>query len=225
MWSGRRRSSTHEDPDTSDQLAGRCGDVAACHSRDRANYLTARSVCWPNASVADLYARESVDRQDHRLQPRSLGNRPRPATGKFSLGILLPNSFDSALVFRLAGIPQIVGYDCDIRRLLLTRPVPAPGWKGRVHERFYYLELLQEARLIDGYQASDGPIRLECAAEAAREGRRVFAEQGVALPVIGVSPGAAYGSAKCWLPERFAESAATMASRTERNRSPFRRLP
>ena len=34
---------------------------------------------------------------------------------------------------------------------------------------------------------------------------------GVKLPVIGVSPGAAYGAAKRWLPERFAEAAAHLA--------------
>ena len=34
----------------------------------------------------------------------------------------------------------------------------------------------------------------------------------VRLPAIGVSPGAAYGSAKRWLPERFAESAARLAA-------------
>ncbi len=34
----------------------------------------------------------------------------------------------------------------------------------------------------------------------------------VPLPVVGVSPGAAYGSAKRWLPERFAESAAQLAA-------------
>ena len=32
------------------------------------------------------------------------------------------------------------------------------------------------------------------------------------LPVIGVSPGAAYGAAKRWLPERFAEAAARLAA-------------
>lgn len=35
---------------------------------------------------------------------------------------------------------------------------------------------------------------------------------GVKLPVIGVSPGAAYGSAKRWLPERFAQAAARLAA-------------
>jgi heptosyltransferase-2 len=33
------------------------------------------------------------------------------------------------------------------------------------------------------------------------------------LPVIGVSPGAAYGSAKRWLPERFAKSARRLAEK------------
>ena len=34
-----------------------------------------------------------------------------------------------------------------------------------------------------------------------------FARLGIPQPVIGVSPGAAYGNAKRWLPERFAEAA------------------
>ena len=178
----------------------------------RANYPGSQISLLVKRSVADLYAREScVDKiiiydGDRWKIARALRAR------KFNLGILFPNSFDSALVLRLAGLPQIVGYDVDIRRLLLTRPIRVPRGKSSVHERFYYLDLLQEARLIDGYHGADAPILLDCAAEAAAEGRRIFAEQGVTLPVVGVSPGAAYGSAKRWLPERFAESAASLAS-------------
>src|SRR5580704_9475043 len=129
----------------------------------RANYPSSQISLLAQRSVADLYARERcidkiiVYNRDRWETARALRAR------KFKLGILLPNSFDSALVFRLAGIPQIVGYDTDIRRLLLTRPIPVPSWKSTVHERFYYLELLQEARLIDGYHGADGPILLECA--------------------------------------------------------------
>jgi heptosyltransferase-2 len=177
----------------------------------RANYPSSEITLLAKRSVADLFARESaVDKviiyTDNRL--RTAGALRKK---KFHIGILFPNSFDSALVFHLAGIPQIVGYDTDMRRWLLTHPVPTPRWKGTVHERFYYLELLQEARLIDGYHHADVPIVLDCAAAAGEDGRRIFAERGMTQPVIGVSPGAAYGSAKCWLPERFAEAAAGLA--------------
>ena len=179
----------------------------------RDNFRSAEISLLAKRSVADLYARETcIDKvilhsNTRWHTARALWER------KFHMGILFPNSFDSALVFRLARIPQIVGYDTDMRSILLTHPVRTPRWKGTIHERFYYLELLQEARLIDGYHAADVPIRLDCSAEAAEDGRKIFAERGINLPVIGVSPGAAYGHAKCWLPERFAESAADLAAK------------
>ena len=40
--------------------------------------------------------------------------------GKFDLAILLPNSFKSALVCKMAGIERIVGYERDGRGFLLT---------------------------------------------------------------------------------------------------------
>jgi heptosyltransferase-2 len=40
----------------------------------------------------------------------------------------------------------------------------------------------------------------------------LLSARGIGLPVIGVNPGAAYGKAKRWLPERFAESARELAS-------------
>jgi heptosyltransferase-2 len=179
----------------------------------RDNYRSSEITLLARRSVADLYAREKAIDQlivhgDSRWKTaRALRAR------KFHIGILFPNSFDSALVLRLAGIPQIVGYSTDMRRLLLTHPVPTPLWKGTVHERYYYLELLQGARLIDGYHGADVPIHMQSAPEAAAEGVKAFTERGIVLPAIGVSPGAAYGGAKCWLPERFAESAAGLVAR------------
>ncbi|HEY7306207.1 MAG TPA: lipopolysaccharide heptosyltransferase II [Bryobacteraceae bacterium] len=126
---------------------------------------------------------------------------------KFDCAILFQNAFDAAALVRAAGVPTRIGYSRDVRAWLLTHPVPVPraGETPR-HQRFYYLELLKRAGLIDGYPL-EKPIRLAGAEAAAQEGRSEFQKRGFPGRMIGVSPGAAYGGAKRWLPERFAEAA------------------
>lgn len=117
---------------------------------------------------------------------------------RFDCALLLQNALDAALLAALAGVPERIGYARDGRRWLLTRPVQTPR-KGEIpeHESFYYLELLRRAgwleRLPEQPVARLGRVRYEPAS------------------VIGVSPGAAYGTAKRWLPERFAAAAASLA--------------
>jgi heptosyltransferase-2 len=125
---------------------------------------------------------------------------------------LLPNSFESAAVVWLAGAKRIIGYARDGRGLLLSDAIAVPE-KGDVprHERFYYLELVRRAGLIDSIPEVSG-IRLDGIPAACCRGQELFQQFGVRQPVIGVSPGAAYGSAKRWLPERFGEAAARLAA-------------
>ena len=166
--------------------------------------------------VADLYARESAI--DAVIPcPAQRGWRARIAFARglralrFDAAILLQNAFDAALLAWLAGIPQRIGYRRDGRGLLLTRaiPVPEPGNIPR-HQRYYYLELLRRAGLIERFPAP-APILLEGIGEARQAGREHLRGLGVPGPAIGVSPGAAYGKAKRWLPERFAEAAVQLA--------------
>jgi len=136
----------------------------------------------------------------------------RLRAGHFDWGILFPNSFDSALVLRLGGVKRISGYARDARGFLLTDaiPRPLPGQIPR-HERFYYLELLRRAGVID--VLPDVPeIQLDSLDAKRRRGEKAFLAAGVSLPVIGVSPGAAYGGAKRWIPERFSEAASRLAA-------------
>jgi heptosyltransferase-2 len=132
---------------------------------------------------------------------------------KFDLAVLFPNSFESAALVFLAGARKRIGYARDGRSLLLTGAVPLPK-RGEIprHERYYYLELLRRAGLIDRIPECE-EIRFDGSAEARARGQALFEARGVAGPVVGVSPGAAYGGAKRWLPERFAESAARLAKR------------
>ncbi len=168
--------------------------------------------------VADLYGREPFCDQLIPYEASDLGAKWRAANAlrqyDFNCAILLQNAFEAAAVAWAARIPVRIGYARDGRSPLLTRAVQVPR-RGEIprHERFYYLELLRRAGIIDGMPAND-LIRLDGATAAREAGVRRFVEFGLGEVVIGVSPGAAYGSAKRWLPERFAESANRIARET-----------
>jgi heptosyltransferase-2 len=165
--------------------------------------------------VADLYAAErSIDRVIPYAAMRGIRGRrqfaARLRAESFDCAILLQNAFDGALIAWMAGIPERIGYSRDGRGLLLTRaiPVPEPGDIPR-HERFYYLELLRRAGMMERFPATD-EIRLEGAKEARDAGKARLQSLGIEGGPVGVSPGAAYGNAKRWLPKRFAEAAARL---------------
>lgn len=178
---------------------------------------------YPNAEiailakpwVADLYRREPVARRVIPYTPKTLGEKW--AAGRalaregFDCAVLLQNAFEAAAVAFAARIPERIGYARDGRGFLLTRavPVPRPGEIPR-HERFYYLEMLRRAGILDRLPESEG-IRLEGSEEARASGLARFKELGLGDTVVGVSPGAAYGTAKRWMPESFAAAAVKVA--------------
>jgi len=178
----------------------------------RATYPKAQITLLAKPWVKQLYeAERSIDAVIE-LDPKANWKQARALrTEKIDLAILFPNSFDSALQVFLTGATRRIGYARDARSFLLTDAIPIPK-SGDIpkHERFYYLELLRRSGLINELPTAS-EIHLDGAEAAAQRGRRVFEARGVKLPVIGVSPGAAYGSAKRWLPERFAEAAARLA--------------
>jgi heptosyltransferase-2 len=132
---------------------------------------------------------------------------------RFDCALLMQNAFEAAAVSWLARIPARIGYDRDGRGWLLTKAIALPK-QGEIpkHQRFYYLELLKRAGFIEGY--SDEPIRLAGAKAAAEAGHERLRSLVTKRSAIGVSPGAAYGGAKRWLPERFAEAAIQVACET-----------
>src|SRR5690606_10371312 len=53
----------------------------------------------------------------------------RLRAGRFDLAVIFPNSFRSASIVKLAGIPRRFGYAKEGRGLLLTDAVHIPSWK------------------------------------------------------------------------------------------------
>jgi heptosyltransferase-2 len=131
--------------------------------------------------------------------------------------VLLPNSFKSALVCKMAGIKRIVGYERDGRGFLLTdkllpvkdrgKFVPSPILK-------YYLGIASYL----GSNSRDIKLELFVTDSERREAEEVLERAGLdraiarpaacgLAPLVMLNPGAQYGAAKCWLPEHFASVA------------------
>lgn len=129
---------------------------------------------------------------------------------RFELALLLPNSFRTALITMLAGIPHRIGYMSDGRWPLLTVGV-CHSSKRVVHQVDSYLGLLRALRW-DAWQHPAG-LALPLGTDA--EATRLLAESGLTRDalLIGMTPGAAYGTAKRWQLERFAEVADRLAKR------------
>ncbi|MFI4898410.1 MAG: lipopolysaccharide heptosyltransferase II [Phycisphaerales bacterium JB059] len=71
---------------------------------------------------SDLFDEVHVERASGVLGPKFVAAKLRPR--RYDTALLLTNSFSTALIARVAGIPRRVGYNRDARRLLLTDPLP-----------------------------------------------------------------------------------------------------
>jgi len=174
----------------------------------RARFPQAHIAVLARPWVAGLYRHEPFADEIIPYQPRPgwAGVKDRTKTAltlrkmRFECAILLQNAFDAALIAWLARIPRRIGYARDGRSLLLTDAITVPERGGiPPHESYYYLELLRRVGWVES-MPTEPLIRLT-------------GQRGEKAQLIGVSPGAAFGSAKRWLPERFAEAATSLASR------------
>src|SRR5260370_42553393 len=128
----------------------------------RSSFPKAEIVVLARPWVADIYAGEtSIDRVIRYHAARGLrgwGAKWNLASElrkeRFDCAILLQNAFEAALLARLAGIPRRIGYDRDGRGWPLTDPVAVPKRDDIPrHERYYYLELLRRAGVIEDIPA------------------------------------------------------------------------
>jgi heptosyltransferase-2 len=175
----------------------------------RRHYADAHLVVAAVPAVAAIF-REETDVAPDAVIDLPASNRAAVETvggGRFDIGILLPNSWRSAWQFRGARITERWGYGGWGRGLLLTRRVPRP--RGVVHQADYYRNLVSGLGI-----PCDPPVepRLAPSARSVDEADALLATIAGSGggPLVAFAPGAAYGQAKQWYPDRAAEVAARL---------------
>jgi heptosyltransferase II len=121
---------------------------------------------------------------------------------RFDCAILLQNAIEAAIIAELAGIPLRAGYNSDGRGLLLTHSVRRTKEVRQFHQIDYYIEMVRAL----GCKTAGHDVRLRPGRDYDDLAGTLFTRFGIAENrlVIGIAPGAAYGPAKKWFPERFA---------------------
>ncbi len=126
----------------------------------------------------------------------------------FDIGILFTNSFGSALLFSLAGIPQRWGYARDGRHFLLTKRVETSLLEAPRHHLHYYLSLISKLGLETAPIELDFPLSDEALTQA--HNLLLSLSLDTDKPFIILSPGASYGPAKCWPAPSYARLASLL---------------
>lgn len=148
-------------------------------------------------SIAPMFVETTgVGQQDVLIVERGdEANRLRD--GRFDTILLLPNSFRSAWTARQSGIPERWGYAAGVRGPLLTRQVKRA--RTGVHQATYYADLVRAL----GIPVSDAPPGIS-PGERTRLRAAALLDAVEPASTIGFAPGAAYGHAKRWPPDRVA---------------------
>lgn len=128
----------------------------------------------------------------------------------FDLAVLFPNSFETALVAKMARIPRRFGYAKESRSFLLTDAVEIPEWKNARHEVFYYLNLVAE--IENEYLGTKSVLEteprlcLQVSAERRAAARIILQENGVDLSkkTVALGVGSTNSRAKRWHAESYA---------------------
>jgi heptosyltransferase-2 len=124
------------------------------------------------------------------------------------MAIVLPNSVRSLASIRLGGVKRIYGYRRNLRGVFVRGPKPSRsmGKITAIPMQEYYLEICR-------WMGLEPPIvsrpRLFIGDVLQRQGDELLQKYGIQSRdrIIGMNPGASFGSSKCWLPEYFARTA------------------
>ena len=132
------------------------------------------------------------------------------AQPQFDVVVLFPNSLRVSLESWCSGIPRRVGYRGHWRAWLLNQVVRKPRkLRPFQHQSIDYLRIAQHCGAEVDLSAPAGTTQIPKSQQVGSDQTSHINPQ----TLLGLCPGAEYGPAKRWLPERFAEVAIEIAAR------------
>lgn len=165
------------------------------------------------------------------MGPKRLAAKLRPR--RYDTALLLTNSFSTALITRLAGVPNRIGYERDGRGMLLTDPIEPlrrrdlepfkrspldPAAWAPVPACDYYFRLAAHLLKRCGIDPGEpGPLELPINPDEEIEAAELLERAGIdredqrTTPIAMLNPGA-NNDAKRWPPDRFAALADYLAA-------------
>jgi heptosyltransferase-2 len=146
----------------------------------RGMFPEARVDVLTRPELAELYGAAAVSRADN----------------GYDAALILPRSFRSAWEIYRARIPRRIGYASFGRTVLLTDSLLRTGDVLKIHRVRYFYRLLT--------LLGDAPEVRPPTLEVPEAARAWAAEQMPGERWVCVNAGATYGTAKQWLPDRFA---------------------
>jgi heptosyltransferase-2 len=180
----------------------------------------------------DFFDETHVGRALGAMGPKRLAAKARPR--RYDTALLLTNSFSTALITRLAGIPRRVGYERDARTFLLTDHITPPrrrdvepfkrsstdpsAWAPVPACEYYFRLATYFLRSIGLTPGEMGPLELATTPGEERAAAEILVAAGIpaerqhATPLAMLNPGA-NNPAKRWPPDRFAALADELARR------------
>jgi len=122
------------------------------------------------------------------------------------IAVLLPNAFSAAWLASRAGVRERWGYARDFRRWLLTHAAPPP--RRSMHQAEYYQHLVRQFGVETGALEPE----LTVPGDAIVGARMLLQSRGwdSTRPLVAIAPGAAYGTAKRWVPAHYASAASSL---------------
>ena len=184
--------------------------------------ITLMVLPWVSGIYEDCELVDEVLLYDRQEKHRGIGGRlkliQQLRARKFEAIVLFQNAFEAALLANLAKIPLRIGYRRDARGWLLSHSLTIDPRIQNLHQSYYYLDLVERllgcTRTIESISSSNVPLPLKLPpgqwipirSQRKESARLLLREEGISgrKPIVGVNPGASFGSAKRWSKERYA---------------------